>query len=187
MRQDEAALCSDGGLRGEGRESGREREREREQRKEKRGPELTLYPSPTPQVSLHEKYAPGGHFEIVGFPTGDFNQELSTDAKVADFTAKRGVTFPLATLSHVNGARQNEVYEWLKDATATENRDITWNFGEWREKETEEETEKERKRKRKRVTANPSPPQNPRSHVLDRRQRRHPRRPLRPRQPRRPH
>ena len=80
-------------------------------------------------VSLHEKYAPGGRFEIVGFPTGDFNQELSSDAKVAEFTAKRGVTFPLASLSHVNGAGQNEVYQWLKEATATENRDITWNFG----------------------------------------------------------
>ncbi|MFP3714738.1 glutathione peroxidase [Puerhibacterium sp. TATVAM-FAB25] len=88
----------------------------------------------TPQYAaleqLQEKYADRG-FTVIGFPSNQFLQELSTDDKIAEFCSTTyGVTFPVVSKVRVNGRQAHPLFEALKrtpDAGGHSGR-VRWNF-----------------------------------------------------------
>jgi len=63
---------------------------------------------------------------IVGFPSNDFNQELSTDKEIQDFCKLTyAVDFPMMSKSSVLGKNANKVYQNLYEITGEA---PMWNF-----------------------------------------------------------
>jgi len=84
----------------------------------------------TPQYeqleALHDRYAAGGRFEVLGFPCNQFGgQEPGTPEDIASFCSSRyAVTFPLFAKCEVKGDDQSEVFAYLtRDFPEPE-----WNF-----------------------------------------------------------
>lgn len=88
----------------------------------------------TPQYdtleALQRKYADRG-FTVIGFPSNQFLQELSSNAKIAEFCSTTyGVTFPVVSKVKVNGKNAHPLYAELTrtpDAGGHDGR-IRWNF-----------------------------------------------------------
>lgn len=79
---------------------------------------------------LHEKYKDRG-FTVLGFPSNQFLQELSTNEAVAQFCSTTyGVTFPVLDRVMVNGRREHPLYTELKKTPDREGKAgrVTWNF-----------------------------------------------------------
>jgi glutathione peroxidase len=80
--------------------------------------------------ALQKKYGDRG-FTVVGFPSNQFLQELSTADKIEDYcSATWGVTFPMMEKVKVNGSSAHPLYKELKqtpDANGKAGR-VTWNF-----------------------------------------------------------
>ncbi|NNU26864.1 glutathione peroxidase [Isoptericola sediminis] len=89
-----------------------------------------LTPQYTALEQLQQKYADRG-FTVVGFPSNQFFQELSSDEKIAEFcSATYGVTFPVVSKVKVNGRKAHPLYQELTktpDAGGHDGR-IRWNF-----------------------------------------------------------
>lgn len=86
----------------------------------------------TPQFDgiekLYKTYRDRG-FVVLGFPSGDFHQEESSDESIAKFcTANYGVSFPMYTKTAVTGDKANPLYVALRKATGKE---PTWNFNKF--------------------------------------------------------
>jgi glutathione peroxidase len=86
----------------------------------------------TPQFealeTLHKRYADKG-FEVLGFPSDDFRQELSSEEEVADFCELNyGVTFPMFQKIHVISGAAHPLYRDLAAATGEYPR---WNFNKY--------------------------------------------------------
>jgi glutathione peroxidase len=74
--------------------------------------------------ALHETYGPRG-LAVIGVPSDDFRQELSSEAEVAAFCdVNYGLTIPLTTITPVLGESAHPFYRWL----ATEGAVPRWNF-----------------------------------------------------------
>jgi glutathione peroxidase len=88
----------------------------------------------TPQYealeALQKKYA-GKGFTVVGLPTDQFKQELSSNEAVAEYCSTTwGVTFPMTEMIKVNGRNRHALYKQLvktKDAKGLAG-PIMWNF-----------------------------------------------------------
>lgn len=88
----------------------------------------------TPQYEalevLQKKYAAKG-FTVVGLPTDQFKQELSSNEAVAEYCSTTwGVTFPMTEMIKVNGRNRHALYKELvktKDAKGLAG-PIMWNF-----------------------------------------------------------
>ena len=88
----------------------------------------------TPQYealeALQKKYAAKG-FTVVGLPTDQFKQELSSNEAVAEYCSTTwGVTFPMTEMIKVNGRNRHALYKQLvktKDAKGLAG-PIMWNF-----------------------------------------------------------
>ena len=88
----------------------------------------------TPQYealeALQKKYAAQG-FTVVGLPTDQFKQELSSNEAVAEYCSTTwGVTFPMTEMIKVNGRNRHALYKQLvktKDAKGLAG-PIMWNF-----------------------------------------------------------
>jgi len=88
----------------------------------------------TPQYealeALQKKYAAQG-FTVVGLPTDQFKQELSSNEEVAEYCSTTwGVTFPMTEKIMVNGRNRHPLYKELvktKDAMGLAG-PIMWNF-----------------------------------------------------------
>ncbi|WP_125773657.1 glutathione peroxidase [Antribacter gilvus] len=79
---------------------------------------------------LQKTYADRG-FTVIGFPSNQFFQELSTDEKVAEFCSMTyGVTFPVVSRVKVNGRHTHPLYAELKKAADSEGHTgrVRWNF-----------------------------------------------------------
>lgn len=63
---------------------------------------------------------------VIGVPSGDFNQEADSDAKVKAFCeAQFGIDFPMTTIQRVRGPEAHRFYRWVKGSLDWEPR---WNF-----------------------------------------------------------
>lgn len=71
---------------------------------------------------------------IVGFPSGSFDQELSSDSEILEFCkARHGVTFPLTTKIAVKGSEAHPIYQWLtsKEKNGVLDAKVAWNFNKF--------------------------------------------------------
>lgn len=88
----------------------------------------------TPQYealeALQKKYGPLG-FAVVGLPTDQFKQELSSNEAVAEYCSTTwGVTFAMTEMIKVNGRNRHPLYKELvqtKDAMGLAG-PVMWNF-----------------------------------------------------------
>jgi glutathione peroxidase len=88
----------------------------------------------TPQYealeALQKKYEAQG-FTVVGLPTDQFKQELSSNEEVAEYCSTTwGVTFPMTEKIMVNGRNRHPLYKELvktKDAMGLAG-PVMWNF-----------------------------------------------------------
>jgi glutathione peroxidase len=88
----------------------------------------------TPQYEqleeLQRAYGERG-FTVIGFPSNQFLQELSTDEAVAEYCSTTwGVTFPMSEKVRVNGRHAHPLYKELTGNADVDGKSgrITWNF-----------------------------------------------------------
>ena len=86
----------------------------------------------TPQFeeleTLHQRYADQG-FQVLGFPSGDFRQELESEEAVAQFCELNyGVSFPMFEKIHVTGSDAHPLYRQLATQTGSA---PNWNFNKY--------------------------------------------------------
>ncbi len=75
--------------------------------------------------ALYAKYKDKG-LVVLGFPSGDFNQEKDTNKEIAEFCNNTyAVKFPMFVKSHVRGDEVNPLYADLIKASGTTPK---WNF-----------------------------------------------------------
>ncbi|GAA1057876.1 glutathione peroxidase [Agromyces luteolus] len=79
---------------------------------------------------LQRRYGDRG-FTVLGFPSNQFLQELSTNEAVSEYCSTTwGITFPILDRVKVNGRSESPLYTELKqaaDASGKAGR-VTWNF-----------------------------------------------------------
>lgn len=87
-------------------------------------------PQYAPLEAMHEKYRDRG-LVILGFPSNQFLQELSSNEAIAEFCSTTyGVTFPVLDRIRVNGRHTHPLFAELKktpDADGKAGR-VAWNF-----------------------------------------------------------
>ena len=85
----------------------------------------------TPQYSglqkIYDRYKDDG-FVVLGVPSDDFNQELSSDDDVKKFYEIRyGVNFPLTSIQKIKGESAHPLYKWISGNTSVIGQP-RWNF-----------------------------------------------------------
>ena len=74
--------------------------------------------------ALYDRYRERG-LVVLGVPSDDFNQELSTAAEVKDFCAVNfAIDFPMTAITPVTGAGAHPFYRWAADQAGPPG----WNF-----------------------------------------------------------
>ena len=78
---------------------------------------------------LYKKYKEQG-FEILGFPSDQFKQELSSGTEAAEACRlSYGVTFPMHDLVKVNGEKAHPLFNYLTERTkGILGKNVKWNF-----------------------------------------------------------
>lgn len=78
---------------------------------------------------LYKKYREQG-LEILGFPSDQFKQELSSGAEAAEnCRLSYGVTFPMHDLVKVNGEQAHPLFKFLTEKTkGLLGKNVKWNF-----------------------------------------------------------
>lgn len=77
---------------------------------------------------LHQRFSDDG-LQVLGFPSGDFRQELTSEEEVAKFCELNyGVTFPMFEKIHVTGDKAHPLYRELADVTGSFPK---WNFNKY--------------------------------------------------------
>ena len=85
----------------------------------------------TPQYAglqkIYDRYKDDG-FVVLGVPSDDFNQELSSDDDVKKFCEIRyGVNFPLTSIQKIKGNDAHPLYKWIS-TEASVIAQPRWNF-----------------------------------------------------------
>ncbi len=85
----------------------------------------------TPQYAglqkIYDRYKDDG-FVVLGVPSDDFNQELSSDDDVKQFCEIRyGVNFPLTSIQKIKGESAHPLYKWISGNTSVIGQP-RWNF-----------------------------------------------------------
>jgi glutathione peroxidase len=74
--------------------------------------------------ALYDRYR-GRGLVVLGVPSGDFKQELATEAEVKDFCEVNfAIDFPMTTITRVTGAQAHPFYRWAAEAAGPPG----WNF-----------------------------------------------------------
>jgi glutathione peroxidase len=88
----------------------------------------------TPQYraleALQQRYG-GQGFTVLGFPSNQFHQELSSPEKIAEFCSTTyGVTFPMFETIKVNGRGRHPLYDELTQVPDDNGKAgrVAWNF-----------------------------------------------------------
>ena len=88
----------------------------------------------TPQYAaleaLQQRYGSRG-FTVLGFPSNQFRQELSSDEEIAEFCSTTyGVSFPMFATVTLNGPEQHPLFAELADVPdeAGDAGEVRWNF-----------------------------------------------------------
>ena len=87
----------------------------------------------TPQYEameeIFQKYRNQG-FVVLGFPSNDFYQELSSNEEIKEFCEGYRISFPLFASSSVVGSNKQPVYEFLTNSSAypAMRGEVRWNF-----------------------------------------------------------
>lgn len=79
---------------------------------------------------LQRTYGDRG-FTVVGFPSNQFMQELSSEEKIEEYcSATWGVTFPMSEKIKVNGKNAHPLYEQLTQTPGADGKagKVSWNF-----------------------------------------------------------
>ncbi|GAA2232781.1 glutathione peroxidase [Rarobacter faecitabidus] len=79
---------------------------------------------------LQKTYADRG-FTVIGFPSNQFLQELSSEDKIAEYCSMTwGVTFPMTEKVKVNGKHAHPLYRELTQTPDEEGKSgrVIWNF-----------------------------------------------------------
>lgn len=80
--------------------------------------------------AMQKRYADRG-FTVLGFPSNQFLQELSTEDAIKEYCSTTwGVTFPMFEKVKLNGKNAHELYKELKKTPDAEGKAgrVTWNF-----------------------------------------------------------
>ncbi len=85
----------------------------------------------TPQYAglqkIYDRYKNDG-FVVLGVPSDDFKQELSSDDEVKKFCEIRyGVNFPLTSIQKIKGENAHPLYKWISSNTSVIGQP-RWNF-----------------------------------------------------------
>ena len=85
----------------------------------------------TPQYAglqkIYDRYKDDG-FVVLGVPSDDFKQELSSDEDVKKFCEIRyGVNFPLTSIQKIKGESAHPLYKWISGNTSVIGQP-RWNF-----------------------------------------------------------
>jgi len=85
----------------------------------------------TPQYAglqkIYDRYKDDG-FVVLGVPSDDFNQELSSDDDVKKFCEIRyGVNFPLTSIQKIKGESAHPLYKWITNNISVIGQP-RWNF-----------------------------------------------------------
>jgi glutathione peroxidase len=76
--------------------------------------------------TIYKKYK-GKGLVVVGVPSDSFNQELSSEKKVADFCKfNYGVSFPMTEITAVAGKNKHPLFQEL--ISQAKDGDVKWNF-----------------------------------------------------------
>lgn len=87
----------------------------------------------TPQYealeSVYRKYKEQG-FVVLGFPSNDFHQELSSNEEIKDFCEGYRISFPLFASASVTGPQIQPVYDFLTNSAdySSLRGEVRWNF-----------------------------------------------------------
>ena len=74
---------------------------------------------------LHNAYRDRG-LVVIAVPSNDFNQELSSNAKVKEFcNVSFGLTLPITEVTSIRGSKAHPFYSWLKREHGFQPK---WNF-----------------------------------------------------------
>lgn len=90
----------------------------------------------TPQYTqlqeIYDSYQ-SQNFEIIGFPTNDFNNQGGTDSQIVTVCNQYNITFPITEKVKANSTPVHPVFDWLKKASlnGVSNSSVTWNFNKW--------------------------------------------------------
>jgi glutathione peroxidase len=86
----------------------------------------------TPQLTdlqkVYSKYKDQG-FEVLAFPSDDFDQEKLDGKHVADYCKREhGAKYTVFDKIHVNGSSRHPVFKYLVKNSDSPKKDIRWNF-----------------------------------------------------------
>ena len=79
---------------------------------------------------LQKTYGERG-FTVIGFPSNQFLQELSSEERIAEYcSATWGVTFPMTEKVKLNGKNAHPIYQQLTTVPGADGKagKISWNF-----------------------------------------------------------
>ena len=82
-------------------------------------------------VQIYDEFKDKG-LEILAYPCDQFGgQESGNSIQIRKFVGERQVTFPVMSKVEVNGSDADPAFEYLRDNSPLNGRDIMWNFSKF--------------------------------------------------------
>jgi glutathione peroxidase len=82
-------------------------------------------------VQIYDEFKDQG-LEILAYPCDQFGgQESGNSIQIRKFVGERQVTFPVMSKVEVNGSDADPAFEYLRDNSPLNGRNIMWNFSKF--------------------------------------------------------